>query len=346
MTKFFYDCEFLEDGSTIAPLSIGIVSEHGDEYYAVFADAPWKRVKDHDWLMKNVVPHLPKVYGDARNAQPRSWLFNMADPCVKPRTLIAEEVRHFLVGRNEPVQLWGYYSDYDHVLLAQLYGPMAAMPKGLPWRTNDIAMLHDLAGPGVMLPAQDAALAHSAIHDARWIKEAYGYLERWHAVGPLHPYRPQAGSAIAPGALRLPEHLRGDGPCMDCGTEDTIIWFTDNVYWNNVMSWPGEYQHGDPGGLLCIPCFVIRADRAGLDPAGYRLLPEWRWETHYFDDSSVINPITGKPYEPYTGPGDPVEPPDPRCICGALWGEGDICARNDKFLYPDGPGRNPLRTRR
>lgn len=341
MTRYFYDCEFLEDGTTIAPLSIGIVAETGEEYYAVFADAPWKRVKEHDWLMANVVPHLPKAYGDARNQMPRNWLFNMADPCVKPRKTIAEEVRRFLIGRNEPVQLWGYYSDYDHVLLAQLYGPMASMPKGLPWRTNDLAQIHELAGPGVMLPAQDAALAHSAIHDARWIMQAYSYLARWHQVGPINPHDRGPAQPLPP--LRpLPEHLRGDGPCMDCGTQDTIVWHTQNVFWNQVLSFPGEVAHGDPGGLLCIPCFVVRADRAGLDPAGYELSPSWRWERHRFDEDSVINPATGDLWPAYTGPGQPCEPPDPRCVCGCLWVE-DQCARHDRNVYPDGPPRDPLR---
>ncbi len=74
----------------------------------------------------------------------------------------------------------------------------------------------------------------------------------------------------------LPEHLRGDGPCQDCGTLDNIVWFTDNVFWNQVVGGPATMY--DPGGLLCIPCFVLRVDAAGLNPTGWRLLPEWRWD--------------------------------------------------------------------
>jgi hypothetical protein len=73
----------------------------------------------------------------------------------------------------------------------------------------------------------------------------------------------------------LPEHLRGDGPCGDCGTLDNIIWFTESVLWNAVMRPDGET--GDP--LLCIPCFVKRVDAAGLAPTGWRLIPDWHWET-------------------------------------------------------------------
>ena len=33
--KYFYDTEFIEDGSTIELISIGVVAEDGREYYAV-----------------------------------------------------------------------------------------------------------------------------------------------------------------------------------------------------------------------------------------------------------------------------------------------------------------------
>lgn len=75
----------------------------------------------------------------------------------------------------------------------------------------------------------------------------------------------------------MPEHLRGDGPCKDCGNEDNIRWFTESVFWNQVIGGPGAM--GDPGGILCVPCFVKRADAAGYAPRAWRLLPEWHWET-------------------------------------------------------------------
>ncbi|MGH8862698.1 MAG: polyadenylate-specific 3'-exoribonuclease AS, partial [Jatrophihabitantaceae bacterium] len=33
--RFFYDCEFIEDGRTIELVSIGVVDESGREFYAV-----------------------------------------------------------------------------------------------------------------------------------------------------------------------------------------------------------------------------------------------------------------------------------------------------------------------
>ena len=73
--------------------------------------------------------------------------------------------------------------------------------------------------------------------------------------------------------MSLPSELRGDGPCSDCGTNDNIVWFTDDVFWNEVCR--GESDYDDP--ILCIPCFVTRVDAKGYEPMSWRLLPEWGW---------------------------------------------------------------------
>lgn len=90
----------------------------------------------------------------------------------------------------------------------------------------------------------------------------------------LRAYR--AGQAATPDGPRtwaLPDDLRGDGPCGDCDTLDNIVWFTESVLWNDVVRRDGY------DAILCIPCFVIRVDAAGYFPTGWRLLPDWRWET-------------------------------------------------------------------
>ena len=65
--RYWYDCEFLEDGRTIDLISIGIVAEDGREYYAVNNEVNWRRVADHPSLMENVVPHLPQLHGLAEH---------------------------------------------------------------------------------------------------------------------------------------------------------------------------------------------------------------------------------------------------------------------------------------
>lgn len=65
--------------------------------------------------------------------------------------------------------------------------------------------------------------------------------------------------------------LRGDGPCDDCGTVDNIVWYAPHPLWNFVMG--GYEQRDDPGGILCIPCFVTRADARGVSAKSWMLTP-------------------------------------------------------------------------
>lgn len=180
MTRYFYDWEFLEDGVTIAPISIGIVSEDGDrEYYAIFYSAPWDRIEHHAWLIENVVTHLPRLPAGAGMGDfPSGRLgVDLDHPDVKSRYVIAAEVRQFLTGaRNRhPVELWGYYSSYDHVLLAQLWGRMVDLPPGVPMITLDVQQEALRRGLENSLPKQAGDL-HNALADARWIRDTWRYL--------------------------------------------------------------------------------------------------------------------------------------------------------------------------
>lgn len=172
--KFTYDWEFLEDGRTIEPISIGIVREDGEEYYAVVADTAWDRILRHKWLMDHVVmPFLP-IALDAWGSW--SWSFHEGLPsfeAVKSRAQIAYEVREFLtrdLSPGEDAELWAYFPAYDHVCLMQLWGPMAGKPVGLPMRTGCL-MQHavELTRRGVSfeLPVQVPGTEHHALFDAR-----------------------------------------------------------------------------------------------------------------------------------------------------------------------------------
>lgn len=155
--KYFYDTEFHEDGKTIDLISIGIVAEDGREYYAVNRSADWLRIKRHSWLMDNVVQHLPNS---------GTW---------KPKRQIAQEVKDFLLASTPP-ELWAWFCAYDHVVLAQLFGPMIDLPEGIPMYTHDLRALVDYL-PDDELPKQ-AGGVHDALEDARWVKQAHAHATR------------------------------------------------------------------------------------------------------------------------------------------------------------------------
>lgn len=199
MPTFCYDTEFLDDGRTIELISIGIVCEDGREYYAVNADCDFLRVRNHDWLRENVCPHLPTTQVLDRNDITYSMQLDRTAACVKPRWVIANEVREFLTAQAQAAlveeidtrtgepryivdeaalpQLWAYYGAYDHVALAQLWGPMSELPAWIPMFTHDLKQEMERVGVGSDIVAKPDDL-HNALADARWNLEVLRHLRR------------------------------------------------------------------------------------------------------------------------------------------------------------------------
>lgn len=171
MTKFFYDTEFHEDGRTIDLISIGIRADTGEEYYAVNADADYLRMEGHEFLCTQVIPHLPLVDGVTPLQHLGRWRFavDTRHETVKPKSVIAREVQEFLTAYStdwKDNELWAWYGAYDHVALAQLWGPMISLPKGIPMFTRELAQLWLASGRPEKPPKPEDA--HSALADARW----------------------------------------------------------------------------------------------------------------------------------------------------------------------------------
>lgn len=182
VTRYWYDTEFYEDGTTIRLISIGIVCEDGREYYAVNSEMPVDRIlgeyRDtpaHEWLIGNVLPHLPGHPPKLLDVNRRNWYWKLdtSDARVKPRWVIANEVRDFLLAKPDP-ELWAWYAAYDHVVLCQLWGPMVRLPSGIPMWTNDLQQEIRRAGDP-SLPVQPVD-QHNALADARWVRDAHHWL--------------------------------------------------------------------------------------------------------------------------------------------------------------------------
>lgn len=144
VTRIVYDTEFLDDGSTIAPISVAMRRESdGAELYAINGDlVTMARAAERAWMRDNVLRWLPinvelRMDYDHLNAHV-SW--NADHPeyeAVKPLEEIRDMVEDFVLAKADP-QLWAYYASYDHVLYAQLHGPMAELPPGMPMYTMDV----------------------------------------------------------------------------------------------------------------------------------------------------------------------------------------------------------------
>ncbi|UQX87229.1 polyadenylate-specific 3'-exoribonuclease AS [Jatrophihabitans telluris] len=145
--RFFYDCEFIEDGRTIELVSIGAVAEDGREFYAVSTEFDESRAIP--WVRKHVLSQLPSP----------------ADRAWRSRGQIRDDLLAFLTEPGEPIELWAWLAGYDHVVLAQLWGDMRALPRQIPRFTHELRQHWELAGSPELPPAP--ADAHDALADAR-----------------------------------------------------------------------------------------------------------------------------------------------------------------------------------
>src|SRR5919112_2668747 len=94
--RFFYDCEFIEDGRTVDLVSIGVVDEHGREFYAVSTEFDAARAVP--WVRRHVLDKLPSP----------------ADKAWRSRERIRDELYEFLVaplraaGTGDTLELWAW----------------------------------------------------------------------------------------------------------------------------------------------------------------------------------------------------------------------------------------------
>ncbi len=182
--KYWLDTEFIEEGKTIDLISIGIVAEDGREFYAQREGPNFKAA--NDWLWRNVFPSL--THFDFRLAGRSCKKDQMSDTLVELHggkcrehnechwmTNIRQGVREFCdsEAHGKP-EFWGYYADYDWVVLCQLFGTMMDLPKGWPMYCRDIKQLCDDKGNPDLPPFGKGE--HHALADARWNKSAWDFL--------------------------------------------------------------------------------------------------------------------------------------------------------------------------
>lgn len=160
--RYFLDTEFIEDGRTIDLISIGVVDEWGRGFYAEVheSEVPWDRA--NEWVKANVRPHL---------GRPGSW------------TLTKKQIAESLVGFvGKKPEFWGYYCDYDWVVICQLYGTMMDLPDGWPMFCMDLKQ-YAVAFGDPRLPEQTST-EHNAIDDAHWVRDSYLWLNaKYGSVG-------------------------------------------------------------------------------------------------------------------------------------------------------------------
>lgn len=166
---YFIDTEFDEDGKTINLLSIGITDDQGRDFYAVSGEANHKRC--NDWVKKNVLPHLGQ-------SLPSPYL---PDAPVHTREEIAAGIikmleDRFALDRKLPL-FYGYFADYDWVVLCQLYGRMVDLPNLFGHFCMDLKQIAVMMGVQKSEYPKQGTIEHNALNDAKWNWELFKFLK-------------------------------------------------------------------------------------------------------------------------------------------------------------------------
>lgn len=169
--RVFFDFEYtgLHQGTT--PISLGIVSQSGEQFYAEFTDFDGKQVDE--WITDNVIPSL--------------WWGNDVPPHVTyvlgTRLDVKEALENWLY-QFDQIEMWGDCLAYDWVLFCDLFGTAFGIPKEVYYIPFDIATLfkamevdpdvnrEEFAG----IIFNGNASKHNALHDANVIKACFARL--------------------------------------------------------------------------------------------------------------------------------------------------------------------------
>ena len=208
--KYFLDTEFIEGSQktffgktkpTIDLISIGIVCENGQTYYAISKDFNLKHVWNNKdtWVKDNVLKSIYRdcFSGDARNTFEFSYntMKYILRNYGKSNKEIAKEIKQF-VGTTEKPEFYGYFCDYDWVVFCWLFGKMLDLPKGFPMYCKDLkqildekqAQIKDISSKHFLnpdwlqniknhpdYPKQENE--HNALDDAKWNLKLFNFLK-------------------------------------------------------------------------------------------------------------------------------------------------------------------------
>lgn len=183
--KYFLDCEFIDTGSTIDLISIGIVCEDGRELY--LQSVEFDPDKADYWIQKNVLDNLmqcPVTHDCGMEVDLRYHAATHGE-CGSGRTGVftchwrsLHHIRSEVLAFLDPIkygkpELWGWCSGYDFVALCQLFGKMTNLPRGYPHYICDFQYVLD--GRHIsddQLPQQEGSV-HNALEDARHLKKLW-----------------------------------------------------------------------------------------------------------------------------------------------------------------------------
>jgi len=179
MIKVYLDTEFTGLHQDTTLISLGLVAETGETFYAEFTDYDVTQVELDPWLKENVIKHL-EYTGAARN----KIMGGVNDlRCVGNSAYILNCLEDWLVDvlniqNEDKFEVWSDCLAYDWVLFCQLWGGALNLPKYISYIPQDICTLARVKGLDPDFNRKEYSELtdvhnHNAFDDALMIKACY-----------------------------------------------------------------------------------------------------------------------------------------------------------------------------
>ncbi|MBK9961558.1 MAG: 3'-5' exoribonuclease [Saprospiraceae bacterium] len=132
-TRIFLDTEFTGLHQHTTLISLALVSESGEEFYAEFDD--YDRNQVDDWLEHHVIRHL-----EMKEFHQGVYQQEMLTRLKGNRKFICLELDKWLA-KFSTIEIWADVLAYDWVLFCELYGGARYLPKNIFYAPFDLATL-------------------------------------------------------------------------------------------------------------------------------------------------------------------------------------------------------------
>ncbi len=169
-TKIFYDSEFTGLHQHTTLISIGLISECGQQFYGEFSD--YDKSQCDDWIIENVVKKTRWIqYGQTQFLNACEDNLQL---CFGTTEIVREQLRLWLA-RFEQIEIWADCLAYDWVLFCQLFGGALHIPKHIFFMPYDLSTYFRIRGLDANCQRIDYAgveslTLHNALDDALLVK--------------------------------------------------------------------------------------------------------------------------------------------------------------------------------
>ena len=181
--KVFMDTEFTGLHQNTTLISLGMVTEYGDEFYAEFTD--YDKTQVDEWIEENVIKNLS--FSDNSSPSSKQMYIHGFSDYVKGNTndvklALDEWFSIILSTRDEKsIEIWSDCLSYDWVLFNQIYGHAFNIPEYINYIPFDICTLFKVAcvDPDINreeFVEEKSDKKHNALHDAKIIQLCYDKL--------------------------------------------------------------------------------------------------------------------------------------------------------------------------